>query len=202
MSGPVELRSGESLSVAELRIRTRQDRFIQSLRAGWITGLGAGWAPVYGPGGIAVEGTAALRKPRGAGKGLWLGAGLGIGVSPTRISVEKLLRKGRGAFWASLAAGWGHELRALRMRLGWQWRLTGIPWLDDGASGPIPAEDSGWVIFSMGPQLDLGLMLDAHAGLLVSATLQSAVLDLDGEGPGGSRVESSATISGGLEIAF
>lgn len=200
LDGYTVLTAGQNVAVQNLGVELREDRFMQAVRVGIGSGSPA-TAVLWGDRFVAVEGWTALRVPRGPGRGLFAGITLGGGVSPTRRDLERLLRKGRGAFWLGMEAGWGIDHRRLRMRAAWQLRGTLVPVARIGdPDAPLQPEEAGWLFASTGPSLHLGVILDRRLSLVGVGTLQLTNLDPDLVGEPRTLVFGTFTM--GLELGL
>ncbi len=200
VDGYIDLKPGDSVSAKELGVLVREDRALQSFRVGYGGGPPQ-WGPLWGDGFLAIEGWAALRVPRGPGKGLFFGGTVGGGVSPTRRDLERLQQSGRGVFWASGEAGWGLDVRRLRLRGGWQLRLNLLPKaVLPGPEHPLLPEETGWLFVSTGPLLHAGVILDRRMSLVAAGTLHMTYLDPSRLGS--PRAQAFGQVTMGLELGF
>ena len=200
LDGYVDLAEGERLAAAELAVRVREDRVLQAFRLGGGGGPPA-WGALWGDGFVALEAFTALRVPRGKAKGLFVGGTVGAGVSPTAHDVERLVRRGRGLFWATGALGWSADRARFRVRLAWQGRLNFVPVARfPGPEHDLLPEETGWLFLSTGPALHLGVVLDRHLAFVAVATLQGTVLDPARTGT--NRLQPFAQITAGWELGF
>jgi len=200
VDGYATFKRGQSVSTSELKVLVREDRALQAIRVG-VGGGPPAWGELYGDGFVAIEAWGALRKARGAGRGLHLGGSLGVGVSPTRRDVLRFVQQGRVAMWTGLDAGWGTDFRRLRLRVAWQLRLTVLPLARlPGPEHELLPEEAGWVFGSMGPMLHVGVVLDRRLSFVMVGSLQTAPLDLNGDGQ--VRLHPFGTLTAGLELGL
>jgi len=200
-NGYAELRAGASVDLRGLRMALRQPRALLSVRAGVLGSSAAVLRPYLGAAGIAIEGQASWRKPKGPGKGLY--AGVSIGGAPTMttrgVTVQKL--SPRVALWLGGEAGWGVRIRRLDLRGGLQLRSTVVP--PSPMAGPLHSllpSETGLFFLSAGPTLHAGIRLDAGLSWVLSGTLQGTVLDALGDGQ--VRPLALGSVTTGLELGF
>jgi len=201
LDGYVKLESRQSVALRELPVMVREDRVLSAVRLGGLFGPSASWGATWGRGNVAVELFGALRRARKPARGLMAGASFGLAVSPTREGATGLVTRGRGTFWLALEMGWAGELRRARLRLAWQARATAVPVarLPGAAHATLP-EESGWLIFSMGPVVHLGVALDRRMTLVVVTSLQTSPFRASPEAP--VRLHPFVGVTGGLEWAL
>ncbi len=201
VDGYATFEAGRTLRAGDLRVQVREDRAMAGVRAGVGGGPAGSWGHVFGSNHAAVELWGGLRVARGKGRGLLLGGTAGLGFSPARLVGGAEIRSTRPLVWFATDAGWGTDLRRLRLRFAWQLRLTVVPVAKlDGADHEPRAGEAGWVFGSMGPMLHVGLILDRRTSLVAAATLQGAPLDLDGTGR--TRLHPFGIVTAGLELGF
>jgi len=200
VDGYAELSAGQSVPARDLGVLVREDRVVQSFRAG-VGGGPAAWGPLWGDGFVALELWTALRVPRGKAKGLFGAITLGAAVSPTRRDLDRLTRQGRGTFWFAGELGYGADYRRLRLRGSWQVRGTLLPVARfPGEDHPLLPEETGWFFASTGPSVHVGVILDRRASLVAVGTLQ--LTRLDPQGTGTPTVLPFGSMTVGLEFGF
>ena len=176
---------GQSLAVEELRALVREDRRQIGVYMGYFAGVSPDWSAVWGDGLVALEAWSSTRRGAPPGRGLYIGGLLGIGLAPQRTVDGTTLGDARPAFWVGPEAGWGRDLRRLRVRIGVQFRATLMPVdrIDADGYQVVSENETGWLFVSAGPAFKVGYVLSDRVSLVASAQLQLTGLDLDGHGP-------------------
>jgi len=198
LDGYADIRKGALIGLADLRVMLRQPRVLQSIRAGWTAQPGGALTTIWGPGHLSIESATAWRQARGAARGFSIQGVLGLGVAPTRTSLEGLVRKGRGVFWLGASVGWSGQLRRFRPRLLWQVRATLVP--PTGVAGLRTPAEQGRLLLSTGPEVWIGLALNGGLTLLLGGSAQGLV----GAIRPGAEVRPHATLQvmAGLEVGL
>jgi uncharacterized caspase-like protein len=199
LEGRADFGAGESVALADLSVKVREDRGMQAVRVGGGGGPASIWGTLWGDGFIALESWTAIRKPRAPVRGLYAAGSIGIGVSPTRQDLDRLLRQGRAVFWLGAEVGMSRDVNRLRLRVGWHFRGTLLPPAKVATAGPLRPEESGWIFGSMGPVGAVGVILSRRASFVVSGSLQGTPLDTNGSGVA---VVPFGTVTAGLELGF
>jgi uncharacterized caspase-like protein len=200
-NGYAELRAGGSTDLNGLRMALRQPRALLSVRAGVLGSSAAVLRPYLGAAGIAIEGQASWRKPKGPGRGLYVGVSLGGAPTLTTRGVVAQKLSPRVALWLGGEAGWGVRIRRVDLRGGLQLRSTVVP--PSPMAGPLHSllpSETGLFFVSAGPSLHLGVRLDAGISWVLNGTVQGTVLDALGDG----HVQPLAlgSVTTGLELGF
>jgi len=183
--GSATVSKGQALGVDDLRALVREDRRQLAVRGGYLGGSPDAWGPVWGPGMATVEVWSALRRTEPRGRGLYVGATLGLGFAPQREHGGGLVRDTRGAFWLAPEAGWGRDVRRLRLRVAMQARATVLPMDAVGpgsAAGSGLAAEAGWFFLSFGPVARVGIVVDDRVAVVLGGDLQLVYLDVPGGG--------------------
>ncbi len=181
-------------------VKLREDRGMQSARIGGGGGPAAAWGALWGDGFVTIESWTAVRNPRPPLRGLYVAGSLGIGVGPSLRDLDRLVRRGRGIFQAGAEVGLSRDIRRLRLRAGWAFRLTLLPPAKADGAAPAAPDEAGWFFGSMGPVGAVGVVLDGRGAFVVTGSLQGAPLDTTGAGV--VPVLPFGTITAGLELGF
>ena len=199
--GYADLDPGGSLDLASLRLALREPRALIGLRAGVLGSDAVGLQPYFGAAGVAVEAQATWRKARGAGRGAYAGVTLGLAPTMTQRGLGTKVLSPRVAAWLGIEGGWGVRVRRFELRTGLQLRSTLVP--PAPMAGPIHAllpEETGLLVLSAGPVVQLGLRISSGLSWVVSGTLQGMVLDPLGEGV--RRPMGLGSVTTGVELGF
>ena len=200
VDGYADFKAEQSVPANDLGVLVREDRILAALRIGPAGGPAA-WAPLWGNGYLAAELFGGLRVPRGLGRGFFGGVTLGVGVSPTRKDLDRLVDQGRGTFYVSGELGWGRDIQRLRLRGAWQVRMTVLPVAPiAGPEHPLESEEVGWLFGSTGPALHLGVVIDRRLALVGVVGVQFTHLDPSRTGAPSFQAFGSGTL--GLELGF
>jgi hypothetical protein len=200
--GYMELKAGESVSYADIALRTRPQKGFASARLLLGGGPKASWAPLWGDGFTQIELTYGLRRSKGPARGLYFSAALSAGLSPSRDGYVNNHRIPRPTLGAALELGWSYNKKRLRLRIGGSARLTFLPILHDEPMGtfPLQAQEAGWIIGSIGPAAHVGVALNPQLALMAGTSLQLSFLDLDGDDS--AEAQAHAVLSVGIEHSF
>ncbi len=201
LDGYARFDADASVGIRQLEVMVRRERVLQSVRAVGLVGPTGSWGSLWGSGLVGAEGAGALRLAEGPARGLMIGGVIGGGATPGRGDDPEAQAQPRGAVWAGIEAGYGGEIRRLRLRAGWQLRLTGLPTTRlPGPEHDTLPEEAGWMLFSMGPTGQVGVALDRRWTLLLGAALQSSPMRVSPDAP--IELHAFGTVSAGLELAL
>ena len=200
--GYMDIKTGESISYADIALRTRAQKGFAAARLLVGGGPTAIWSPLWGDGFTQIELSYGLRRSKGPARGLYFSGALSGGLSPSRDGYVNNHRIPRPTFGAALELGWSYNRKRLRLRLGGNARVTFLPILHNQPMGtfPLEAQEAGWIIGSIGPAAHVGVALNPHLAVMLGTSLQLSFLDLGNSDNVTAQVH--ALLSLGIEHSF
>lgn len=200
--GYLEVEAGESISYADIALRTKEQKGFAGVRLLVGGGPAASWAPLWGQGFTQIELSYSFRRAKSPARGFYGGASLSAGLSPSRVGYVNNHQIPRPTVGAALELGWSYNKKRLRLRVGGSGRLTFLPILHDEPMGtfPLNSSEAGWLIGSIGPNVHVGIALNHQLSLVAGGSVQLSFLELtEGDGV---NAHPFGLFSVGLEHSF
>ena len=200
--GYLEVEAGESISYADIALRTKEQKGFAGVRVLVGGGPLGSWAPLWGQGFTQIELSYSFRRAKTPARGFYGGASVSAGLSPTRVGYINNHEIPRPAVGAAFELGWSYNRKRLRFRIGGSGRLTFLPILHDEPMGtfPLNSSEAGWIIGSIGPSVHVGIALSPQFALMVGSSVQLSFLELS-EGDG-VQAHPYGLLSVGMEHSF